>query len=63
MKVREQFYSGKYLSQLKFYDDSLDILNQLASKNELHLVSALEPEQSKKRVENLKMLRLKEFQD
>ncbi|GIT09441.1 MAG: hypothetical protein CM1200mP30_30710 [Pseudomonadota bacterium] len=28
----------------------------LASKHELHLVSALEPEQSKKRVENLKML-------
>ena len=56
LKVRDQFYSGKYLSQLKFYDDSLEILNLLASKHELHLVSALEPEQSKKRVENLKML-------
>ena len=55
-KVRDQFYSGKYLSQLKFYDGSLEILNLLASKHELHLVSALEPEQSKKRVENLKML-------
>ena len=55
-KVRDQFYSGNYLSQLKFYDDSLEILNMLASKYELHLVSALEPEQSKKRVENLKML-------
>ena len=56
LKVRDQFYSGKYLSQLKFYDDSLEILNLLASKHELHLVSALEPEQSKKRVQNLKML-------
>ena len=56
LKVRDQFYSGKYLSQLKFYEDSLEILNLLASKHELHLVSALEPEQSKKRVENLKML-------
>ena len=46
-KVRDQFYSGKYLSQLKFYDDSLEILNLLASKHELHLVSALESEQSK----------------
>ena len=55
-KVRDKFYSGEYLSQLKFYDDSLEILNLLASKHELHLVSALEPEQSKKRVENLKML-------
>ena len=56
LKVRDQFYSEKYLSQLKFYDDSLEILNLLASKHELHLVSALEPEQSKKRVENLKKL-------
>ncbi len=56
LKVREQFYSGNYLSKLKFYNDSLEILNMLAIKNELHLVSALEPEQSKKRVENLKML-------
>jgi hypothetical protein len=55
-KVRDQFYSGKYLSQLRFYDDSLEILNLLASKNELHLVSALETDQTKKRVENLKML-------
>ncbi len=52
LKVRDQFYSDKYLSQLKFYDDSLENLNLLASKHELHLVSALEPEQSKKRVEN-----------
>ena len=55
-KVRDQFYSGKYLSQLRFYDDSLEILNMLAIKNELHLVSALEPHQTKKRIENLQML-------
>ena len=61
-KVRDQFYSGKYLSQLKFYDHSLDILNLLATKHELHLVSALEPEQLKKRVENLKMLNYKTLQ-
>ena len=56
VKIRNQFYSGEYLSKLKFYDDSLDVLNLLASKHELHLVSALEPEQADKRVENLKML-------
>ena len=56
LKVRDQFYSGEYLSQLKFYGNSLEILNLLASKHELHLVSALEPTQSKKRVENLKTL-------
>ena len=56
LKVRNQFYSGEYLNQLKFYDDSLEVLNLLACKHELHLVSALEPAQSKKRVENLKML-------
>ena len=55
-KVREQFYSGKYLSKLNFYQNSLEILNLLASNHELHLVSALEPKQSKKRAENLKML-------
>ena len=62
LKVRDQFYSGNYLCQLKFYEDSLEILNQLASKHELHLVSALEPNQSKKRVKNLKMLNYKTLQ-
>ena len=62
LKVRNQFYSGNYLYQLKFYDDSLEILNMLSSKYELHLVSALEPEHSKKRVENLKMLNYKTLQ-
>ena len=62
LKVRDQFYSGKYLSQLNFYDDSLEILNLLSSKHELHLVSALEPELSKKRVENLRMLNYKSLQ-
>ena len=61
-KVRDQFYSGKYLSQLKYYDDSLEILNLLANKHELHIVSALEPELQKKRVENLKMLNYKTLQ-
>ena len=56
VKVRDQFYSGKYLSQLNYYENSLEILNMLASKHELHLVSALEPSQSEKRVENLEML-------
>ena len=56
LEVRDQFHSGEYLSQLKFYDGSMEILNMLASKHELHLVTALEPEQSKKRAENLKMV-------
>ena len=62
LKVRDQFYSGNYLSQLQFYDESLEILNMLARKHELHLVSALDPEQSKKRVENLKMLNYSSLQ-
>ena len=56
LEVRDKFHSGEYLSQLKFYEGSMEILNMLASKHELHLVTALEPEQSKKRDENLKMV-------
>lgn len=54
VEVRDQFHAGEYLRQLKFYDGSLEILNLLAGRHELHLITALEPEQSQKRAENLK---------
>ena len=54
--IYEKFHSGDFLSKLKFYDNSVKILNLLAKKHELHLVSALEPEQFKKREENLNSL-------
>ena len=56
LRVRNQFYSSNYLCHLKFYEDSLEVLNMLAGKYELHLVSALEHQQTNKRIENLKML-------
>ena len=51
-----KFHSGDYLKKLNFYDNSLRILNLLSNQHELHLVSALEPEQSEKREENLNAL-------
>ena len=54
--IYKRFHSGDYLSNLSFYDYSLQILNLLAKKHELHLVSALEPEQHKKREINLNAL-------
>ena len=51
-----KFHSGDYLRKLNFYDDSLQILNFLANQHEVHLVSALEPKQFKKREENLNAL-------
>ena len=55
-KIRDKFHAGDYLRQLNYFDDSLNILNTLAGRHELHLVTALEPEQFQKRAENLKAL-------
>ena len=52
-EVRNRFHAGDSLRNLKYFDGSLEILNLLASSHELHLVTALEPEQTQKRVENL----------
>ena len=60
--IYKKFHSGDFLRKLKFYDNSLDILNLLAKKHELHLVSALEPEQLKKREENLSSLNYSSLQ-
>lgn len=53
-EVRDRFHAGDSLRNLKYIDGSLEILNLLASRHELHLVTALEPEQTQKRAENLK---------
>mgnify|MGYP002700742623 CR=1 FL=1 len=53
-EVRNRFHAGDSLRNLKYFDGSLEILNLLASRHELHLVTALEPEQTQKRAENLK---------
>ena len=60
--IYERFHAGNHLSKLKFYDHSLKILNLLAEKHELHLVSALEPEQFNKREENLNSLNYSSLQ-
>ena len=52
-EVRNRFHAGDSLRNLKYFDGSLEILNLLARSHELHLVTALEPEQTQKRVENL----------
>jgi len=54
--MRDKYHDGNDLSHLNFFDDSLEILNMLAGQHELHLVSALEPEQTQKRTDNLKEL-------
>tara|TARA_B100001250_G_scaffold104068_1_gene87769 strand:+ start:33 stop:569 length:537 start_codon:yes stop_codon:yes gene_type:complete len=60
--IYEKFHAGNYLSNLKYYDHSLKILNLLANKHELHLVSALEPEQYQKREKNLNYLNYSSLQ-
>ncbi len=60
--IYEKFHAGNYLRKLKFYDHSQKILNLLSKNNELHLVSALEPEQFKKRKENLNSLNYSSLQ-
>ena len=54
--MRDQFHAGDSLRQLNYFNDSLQILNMLATQHELHLVTALEPEQFRKREENLAAL-------
>tara|TARA_Y100001970_G_C13884802_1_gene675639 strand:+ start:133 stop:666 length:534 start_codon:yes stop_codon:yes gene_type:complete len=54
--IYKRFNSGNYLSNLKFYKYSLKTLNFLAKNHELHLVSALDPEQYQKREKNLNKL-------
>ena len=61
-KIYEKFHAGNYLSKLKFYDHSLKTLHLLAERHELHLVSALEPEQSQKRKANLDSLNYSSLQ-
>ena len=61
-EVRDRFHAGDSLCQLKYIDGSLKILNFLANRHELHLVTALEPEQFQKRAENLKSVNYKTLQ-
>ena len=49
VEVRDRFHAGDSLRNLKYIDGSLEILNLLASSHELHLVTAMEPEQTQKR--------------
>ena len=61
-EVRNRFHAGDSLRNLKYFEGSLEILNLLASSHELHLVTALEPEQTQKRVENLESVNYKTLQ-
>ena len=42
-EVADQFLRGDDLRKLNYFDDSLQILNKLATHHELHIVTALEP--------------------
>ena len=55
-ELRERFHGGNYLKRLQYYDGALDVLNSLAEKSELHLVTAISPECCEKRKENLAAL-------
>ena len=52
-ELRERFHKGNYLRKLQYYSNALEVLNSLAEKFELHLVTAISPECSEKREENL----------
>jgi len=52
-EVRDHFLRGDDLRKLNYFDDSLQILNKLATHHELHIVTALEPKHSQKRIDNL----------
>ena len=56
-EIRDQFHSGDDLRLLNYFDDSLKILNTLATEHELHIVTALEPEQAQKRTFNFDITR------
>ena len=61
-EVRNRFHAGDSLRNLKYFDGSLEILNLLASRHDLHLVTALEPEQTQKGVEYLESVNYKTLQ-
>ena len=55
-ELRERFHKGNYLRKLQYYSNALEVLNSLAEKFELHLVTAISPECCEKRKENLAAL-------
>ena len=58
-EIRKKFHSTNYLQNLEFYDNSKYVLNNIAKKFELHIVSAIDPQCSEKRIYNLRHLRYK----
>ena len=54
--LRKRFHAKDYLRQLQYYEGALEVLNRLVEKDEVHLVTAIQPECSEKRAENLSAL-------
>ena len=52
-ELRKRFHAGNCLRRLEFYDGALEVLNTLVEAAEVHLVTAIDPECSAKRAENL----------
>ena len=55
-KLRKRFHDGDFLRRLVYYEGALEVLNTLVKINEVHLVTALDPDCSNKRAENLSRL-------
>ena len=54
--LRTRFHAKDYLRQLQYYEGALEVLNRLVEKDEVHLVTAIQPECSEMRAENLTAL-------
>lgn len=54
--LRKRFHAKDYLRQLQYYEGALEVLNRLVEKDEVHLVTAIQPECSEMRAENLTAL-------
>ena len=47
--LRTRFHAKDYLRQLQYYEGALEVLNRLVEKDEVHLVTAIQPECSEMR--------------
>ena len=55
-QLRARFHAKNYLRRLEYYEGALEVLNRLVEKDEVHLVTAIQPECSEMRAENLSSL-------
>ena len=60
--LRSQFHAKDYLCKLQYYEGALEVLNLLVEQHEVHLVTAIQPEYSEMRSENLSALNYSSLQ-